>query len=99
VYIGAQADEQGGSEVLFTDAEVEQIADSIRSDQMPTGVIKSFQTRQAHLQSLVNRHASTSTCPKCGKPLVLRTAKSGADAGSRFYGCSGFPACRFTKPA
>lgn len=33
-------------------------------------------------------------CPKCNSPMVLRTAKSGANAGSQFWGCSGYPACR-----
>ncbi len=32
-------------------------------------------------------------CPWCGKSLVLRTAKQGAYAGKRFYGCRGFPKC------
>ncbi len=31
-------------------------------------------------------------CPECGKPMVVRTGKRG-----KFYGCSGFPACRFTR--
>lgn len=34
-------------------------------------------------------------CPKCGKQLVLRTARRGANAGKQFYGCSNFPKCRF----
>ena len=33
-------------------------------------------------------------CPKCGVPMVLRTAKSGAQAGRSFYGCSNYPKCR-----
>lgn len=33
-------------------------------------------------------------CPKCGSPMVERTAKSGSNAGKRFWGCSRFPACR-----
>ena len=36
-------------------------------------------------------------CPWCGKELVLRTAKQGAYAGRQFYGCSGFPNCRYLK--
>ncbi len=32
-------------------------------------------------------------CPRCGKQLALREGKSG-----RFYGCSGYPNCKFTKP-
>ena len=37
----------------------------------------------------------TIKCPKCGKQLVLRTARRGANAGRQFYGCSNFPKCRF----
>lgn len=32
-------------------------------------------------------------CPKCGKPLVLRKSLYG-----EFYGCSGFPKCKYTEP-
>lgn len=33
-------------------------------------------------------------CPLCGKVMVLRAAKRGAKAGSQFWSCSGYPACR-----
>jgi restriction system protein len=33
-------------------------------------------------------------CPVCGKPTVLRTAKSGKSAGSQFWGCSDYPNCK-----
>ena len=33
-------------------------------------------------------------CPKCGAPMILRTAKKGTNAGRQFYGCSAFPKCR-----
>jgi four helix bundle suffix protein len=33
-------------------------------------------------------------CPKCSKPMVLRTAKSGKNAGQQFWGCSGYPDCK-----
>lgn len=36
-------------------------------------------------------------CPKCGKQLVLRVAKKGENAGKQFYGCSGFPKCRYIQ--
>lgn len=38
-------------------------------------------------------------CPRCGKPMVLRTARQGGRSGSSFWGCSTFPACRGTRPA
>ena len=37
-------------------------------------------------------------CPKCGSPMVLRTARRGANIGSQFYGCSRYPQCRGTRP-
>ena len=37
-------------------------------------------------------------CPRCGKELVLRTARRGSGAGEQFLGCSGFPKCRYTEP-
>lgn len=33
-------------------------------------------------------------CPRCGAPMVKRTAKKGENAGQEFYGCSRFPQCR-----
>jgi four helix bundle suffix protein len=33
-------------------------------------------------------------CPLCGKPTVLRTARSGKNAGKQFWGCSAYPDCR-----
>jgi very-short-patch-repair endonuclease len=37
-------------------------------------------------------------CAKCGEPMVLRKAKSGANAGQEFWGCSAFPRCRAVVP-
>ncbi len=42
----------------------------------------------AELQETVERNV----CPRCGKPLVLRHGKYGD-----FWGCSGYPDCRFIK--
>lgn len=36
----------------------------------------------------------TPACPRCGGAMVLRTAQKGPNAGSRFWGCSGYPRCR-----
>ncbi len=33
-------------------------------------------------------------CPKCNKPMVLRTARSGQNAGNSFWGCSAYPDCK-----
>ncbi|ADE17009.1 restriction endonuclease (plasmid) [Nitrosococcus halophilus Nc 4] len=33
-------------------------------------------------------------CPLCGKPMVLRKARKGSNAGKQFWGCKAFPQCR-----
>lgn len=38
--------------------------------------------------------ADVPSCPKCGNSMVRRTAKSGANAGNSFWGCSQYPSCR-----
>jgi len=44
-------------------------------------------------------HTSSETlcCPSCGQPMVLRTSKRGANAGSQFWGCSTYPKCKGTR--
>lgn len=37
-------------------------------------------------------------CPLCGKPLALRMARKGPNAGSQFWGCSQYPDCKGTRP-
>lgn len=37
-------------------------------------------------------------CTVCGKPMVKRMAKRGSNAGVEFWGCTGYPSCRGTKP-
>lgn len=81
-------------QVLFTPGQVQHMAQALQAAALPaTGA-----TRRAHVASLKARYASTTTCPKCGRPLVQRTARSGARAGQRFLGCSGYPRCRHTTP-
>lgn len=49
-------------------------------------------------QSVSAKCPSTETlppprCPLCGSPMVLRTAKRGARAGKKFWGCNSYPKC------
>lgn len=43
------------------------------------------------------RENTEKQCPRCGSKLVLRTAKKGENAGQQFWGCSGFPKCRYIE--
>lgn len=77
--------------VLFDDGDLPQIVSAIKEGMLP----KTWATRRQHVTDLKERFDSTTTCPKYSNPLVLRTAKSGANAGSQFLGCSKYPACRY----
>ncbi len=37
-------------------------------------------------------------CPRCGGPMVRRTARRGSNAGKEFWGCQAYPKCRGTLP-
>jgi len=37
-------------------------------------------------------------CPLCGALMALRTAKTGKNAGSQFWGCTKYPDCKGTHP-
>lgn len=47
--------------------------------------------KQEHVQKVKNLQSGT-TCPFCGKALTLRNGKYGD-----FYGCTGYPNCKFTR--
>jgi four helix bundle suffix protein len=36
-------------------------------------------------------------CPRCGKPMIRRTARQGPRAGQPFWGCSAYPVCTGTR--
>lgn len=37
-------------------------------------------------------------CPKCEREMIQRTTKHGPNLGRKFWGCSGYPRCRFMLP-
>lgn len=63
-------------------------------------LVQSVQTRPPGTESRTIAPSSDSTapaCPLCGKPMVQRTARRGSNAGSQFWGCSAYPACKGTR--
>ena len=60
-----------------------------------------WSTDRRHVRGLRSR-ADPSTarkCPRCGRDMVLRTARQGPNAGGRFWGCAGYPVCRAKQEA
>ncbi|MEI8138284.1 MAG: four helix bundle suffix domain-containing protein [bacterium] len=37
-------------------------------------------------------------CPICGQLMAIRTARQGKNIGSQFWGCTGYPTCKGTRP-
>ena len=54
--------------------------------------------RQKQQQYPATPSPAVPACPQCGKPMALRTACKGQRAGSQFWGCSGYPECKGTRP-
>lgn len=74
------------------------ICKKIESGRLSTS-IKTHVQHVSHVNEIVEGKAKNAdnNCPKCGKPMVLRTAKKGEIAGNQFWGCSGYPYCKTTK--
>lgn len=65
----------------------------------PITYIEKFRQEELEDQPAAEQPAPSEgkCCPKCGKPLVMREARRGAYIGEKFWGCTGFPQCHFTK--
>lgn len=47
--------------------------------------------------NLKGQAAAPPSCPKCGKPMILKTARRGQNAGNKFWGCQDYPRCNGTR--
>ena len=64
---------------------------------VPISPVNNSAQQTAASNASAPQNTAPPVCPRCGSPLVLRTAKKGANAGNQFYGCSNFPKCRYTN--
>ena len=48
-------------------------------------------------KSMLTENGEIKKCPFCGKPLSVKVASKGKNAGKLFYGCTGYPSCRFIE--
>lgn len=82
-------------EVVLSEAEVKVTFTKIQTGRLsPTR-----ETHRVHVAGLKTRSNGNAQrkCPKCGSSMVLRTSKRGKNAGSQFWGCSGYPQCRVVQ--
>ncbi len=79
---------KGYSDVVFTDEEVINICNKLKSGKAEMNLLSNWR----HAQSVKKRYESHSVCPKCGGSLLDRDGGKGP-----FIGCENFPKCRYTK--
>lgn len=61
--------------------------------ELEKNIIKEVEAEEPNIE----KAETDKICPRCGKKMVLRTAKKGENAGKQFWGCSGFPKCRYIE--
>ncbi|AFL72242.1 nuclease-related domain-containing protein [Thiocystis violascens] len=86
---------QSFREPVFTETQVVELVRRLQDGRLaPT-----LATHRAHVRSLKQRSNpdASQRCPRCGRPMILRTVKKGTQAGRRFWACSGFPDCQSTR--
>lgn len=82
-------------EPILSDAAVKNAVSQIQQGRLAA----TRETHRQHVRSLRRRvdPSASRQCPRCGSSMVLRTAKSGANAGEKFWGCSAYPKCRAVR--
>ncbi len=86
--------------VLLSEDRINQVFDVLdKQSHMDKSVKKEHVQEIKDEKKRIEECIKNGICPKCGCKLVLRTAGKGPNAGSKFYGCSNFPKCKFTAKA
>lgn len=76
-----------------------QVNDTIKASHVQTIQSKYHEpvSAQTEISATPIQKETIKVCPRCGQNMVLRTAKKGSNAGQQFYGCSGYPHCRYIE--
>lgn len=104
-FLGALTDSKTESGILITlrgyTTEAKELADKHRIELITQmRLIEMLEATNARFdpETLEILRDARKFCPKCERQMVLRTATKGAGAGKQFWGCAGYPRCRFTMP-
>ena len=55
-------------------------------------------TMSTHPTASPGGESGALACPRCGSAVKRRTARRGASAGEKFWGCSEYPKCAGRRP-
>jgi restriction system protein len=84
------------SSELLNQQQVLDVIKNIESGRLEQG-FSTNQVHKAHVKEIIKQKTTDKLCTKCGPDMVLREAKKGQNAGSKFWGCSNFPKCRVVE--
>lgn len=76
----------------LTTAEVDEFTSFLTAVRLKPGFITNFIHRQN-----VRERLKIPNCSLCGEVMTIRKARIGANSGSMFWGCTGFPDCRGSR--
>ena len=79
--------------ILLIDADVSRVCAILRTLESQS----TAEVHDEHVGRLHERFASTSTCPKCGAPLVVRRSTKPTSDGEPFLGCRAYPRCTYIR--
>jgi len=79
---------------VLTKDEVESIIRKIRSSRLPATPVTKSEHIMNFKKKLKENSGSDVKCPRCGAPMIMRTAKKGGNIGKKFWGCSRYPECK-----
>jgi restriction system protein len=85
---------KGKTQSILNENEVLNICAKIQSGRLKPS-IRTHIDHVNHVKSIqAHKQDNDSSCPKCGKKMVLRTTRNGNNVGNQFLGCSGYPRCK-----
>jgi restriction system protein len=84
-------------QVTLSDSDVLAICAKIQSGRLKPS-IRTHIDHVKHVKTLVEeKQRDGNSCPKCGMPMTLRTARQGDNQGKQFWGCTGYPRCKTVR--
>ncbi|CAK8719200.1 MAG: Topoisomerase DNA binding C4 zinc finger [Candidatus Electronema aureum] len=83
---------------LLSSAQVDAAINTIKNRKLKN----SFHNRRLHVKHVqaiaTEKKSKYQLCPRCGAEMIVREARKGRNAGSKFWGCAKFPLCEGTRP-
>lgn len=75
-----------------------QLKDVLSQHRLKGGFTENMTAERLEARRTQAAASNAPACPICGKPMLRRMQKKGQGQGREFWGCSGYPECRGSRP-